>query len=101
MSDEATPNPPTENVEVTESKVDTETKEENTEKQQQQTTETKEENNEQQQPKNEYDLPLESSWTFWYSTKPKANEENYESKLRNLGSFNSLAGFRKYANRFL
>ena len=99
MSDEATPNPPTENVEVTESKVDTETKEENTEKQQ--TTETKEENNEQQQPKNEYDLPLESSWTFWYSTKPKANEENYESKLRNLGSFNSLAGFRKYANRFL
>jgi len=40
-----------------------------------------------------YDLPLETQWSFWYSTKP-APDEKYESKLRKLGSFQSLQGFK-------
>merc|ERR1711879_155820 len=44
---------------------------------------------------NEHDLAFESSWSFWYSTKPKTStDETYESKLRKLGSFNTLSGFQ-------
>uniref|UniRef100_A0A7S4IF54 Eukaryotic translation initiation factor 4E n=1 Tax=Vannella robusta TaxID=1487602 RepID=A0A7S4IF54_9EUKA len=42
----------------------------------------------------EHDLPLESSWSFWYSTKPKAStNETYDDKLQKLGTFNTLSGF--------
>ena len=38
---------------------------------------------------------LNSSWSFWYSTKPKAGEETFESKLKQLGTFDTLSGFYK------
>jgi len=47
----------------------------------------------QPEPSSSYDLPLESQWSFWYSTKP-APDEKYDSKLRKLGSFQSLQGFK-------
>jgi len=47
----------------------------------------------QSEPSSSYDLPLESQWSFWYSTKP-APDEKYDSKLRKLGSFQTLQGFK-------
>ena len=41
-----------------------------------------------------FDLPLESQWSFWYSTKP-APDEKFDSKLRQLGSFQTLQGFKE------
>ena len=38
---------------------------------------------------------LQSTWTFWFSTKPKSAEEKFEDCLHKIGSFDSVSGFFK------
>jgi len=51
----------------------------------------------QQQQQQQQEQLLESSWTFWYDKKQLvSNQSDYESTLKNLGSFNSIQSFWRH-----
>jgi translation initiation factor 4E len=51
--------------------------------------------------------PLENEWTFWYDRRPaqgkrmKGELENYESNLREIGTFGTVEDFWRYYNHMM